>query len=340
VKTLLVLCALACVFAANRADIKTLDPFTPDTAPLIILVDTAMLPQTLSGSTSDSGIIGGERDLILTVTSGDSESIVTAGVSDGSWSVSTPNSAAGFSVMQYDGVDNSATLDQTGLGALDLTAGGADELHCFIQSDIDTTYTFSLYSSSGTSTTTLSIPGNDVLEEYFIKYSDFKGAATITAVGAIEIRIECLVNVDSFITVIATSGPVAATPSPPPPPPPPASASVLPSPEPTCTCACPVFHCGVVFATPGDDDDSVDDDTHDDDEFVYRPVYYGPEDDDFDGLNGDDDDNEFISFEGGLTTNPHADDILTTFRGSGLSSNDASSVAVSLFLLSIVALLF
>jgi len=336
VKTLLVLCALACVFGAqNRVDINTLDPFTPDTDPLIILVDTTALPQTLTGSTTDSGIVGGERDLILTVTSGDDNSIVTAGVSDGDWSISTPNAAAGFSVMQYDGVDGSGTLVQNGLN-LDLTAGGADSLHTFIQTDIATTYTFTLYSASGTSTTVLDIPGNDQLGEYFIKYSDFTGGATLTAIGAIEIRVEALVNVDTFMTIIATAGPVAASASAPAPPP---SASVVPSAEPSCACKCPVFHCGVVFATPGDDDDSVDDDTHDDDEFVYRPVYYFPEDDNFEDILGDDDDNEFISFEGFLTTaNPHADDLQRDQLYLS-SKNASSSLAVPLFLISVIALL-
>jgi len=216
VTALLVLCALACVtLAQTRVDLNIIDPFDVDTTPLVIILNPADLPVTETGFTQDNNILGGERDLILTVTDGDDQSIVTSSVSDGSWSISTPGSAEGFSIMQYDGRDASSTLNRNGLGGVDFTSGGADSLHCFIQSDIETTYTFTIYSGSASSVAVVDIPGDDTLNEYFIRYSqDFDGSASFTSVGAFEIRVEANVDVDSFITIVATNGIPPASPTP------------------------------------------------------------------------------------------------------------------------------
>jgi len=238
--TLFVLFFFTCfTLAQNRVDVLVLDPFTPDTDPLIILVQSSSLPQSLSGSTSDTAIVGGERDLLLTATSGSDNSIITSGVSDGQWSVSTPHDAAGFSVMQYDGIDGSTTLNPTGLNGLDLTSGGADSLHCFIQSDHATTYTFTIYSAAGSSVFVANVAGTDSLTEFFLAFNDFTGTATFGSVGAIEIRVEALVDVDTFITIFGTAGPTS---NPPPPPPPP---GVSPSPV------------GSLWYTFDDDDEGV-----------------------------------------------------------------------------------
>jgi len=347
--TLLVAFALlvCSVLAQQREDKVILDDFESDTGPLIIQIDASAIPETRTASTTGTTIVGGERDLILTDTSGPDNSILTAGVSGGQWSVAAPHSSAGFSIMQYDGVDGSPTLVRTGLNGIDFTANGADAFHLTLQADQDTKYTITVYSSGGSSSSVVNIPGDDTTHEYFVEFKDFSGQASFSAVGAVEVRVEMFVDVDAFLELFATAGPPATpTPTPTPsrnPPPPPASppASPPPSPEPSkvrpsCHCNCPVFHCGVVFATPGDDDDSVDDDTHDDDEFVYRPVYYGPEDDDFKDILGDDDDNEFLSFEGHLSLNGVDDDYDLNRYTSG---NGSSSLVVSVFLLSIVALL-
>jgi len=335
------------VLAQSRVDKVVLDSFTVDTAPLVLQVKASSIPQTLTASTTNANILGGERDLALTVTSGPDNSILTSGVSGGQWSVAAPHSSAGFAVMQYDGVDGSATLARNGLAGSDFTLNGAEAFHLTIQADQDTEYTLTVYSSGGTSTATIEIPGDDTTHEYYVDFEDFDGSANFGAVGALEVRVEMFVDVDSFIELFATAGPQATatptptpTPSPNAPPPPNPSPSNSPAPSPpaprVCNCNCPVFHCGVVFATPGDDDDSVDDDTHDDDEFVYRPVYYGPEDDDFEGINGDDDDNEFLSFEGHLSLNGVDDDHDINRYTPG---NGSSSLVVSVFLLSVVALL-
>uniref|UniRef100_A0A7S4MU22 Uncharacterized protein n=1 Tax=Vannella robusta TaxID=1487602 RepID=A0A7S4MU22_9EUKA len=103
-----------------------------------------------------------------------------------------------------------------------------------------------------------------------------------------------------------------------------------------CECDCPAFHCGLVYAVPDDDDDSACDDcdTHDDDDIIYRPVYYGPVDDDFAGILGDDDEFELVSRMGGLTINHiDDDDEITASSVSALSASFTIVVLVAASLL-------
>ena len=211
---LLALCALA--FGQREAK-QTLDSFASTTGPLVILIQ-GNLPTTLEASTTDASVIGGERDLSLTAESGDNNLVLTSSVTAGLWSVATPNSARGFALMQYDGVDGSIGLRPSGLGGVSLTADGGDSFRLLIQSDIDTLYDFTIYSGSGaTSSLQITIPGDDTTNEYILDFADFQGNADFNNVGAIEILIEAFDNVDTFVEFFGTTGPViepSVTPTP------------------------------------------------------------------------------------------------------------------------------
>ena len=219
-KVLLLLFAVfACVFAQNREDKRIIDPFTPDTDPIIILIQNQnQLPITEEAFTQDAGIMGGERDLSLTAESGNNNLVLTAAVTSGQWSVATPNSARGFALMQYDGVDGSLGLRENGLSSVNLRANGADAFRVLIQSDIETLYTFFVYSSGGgQSEFSITIPGDDTTNEYNFEFNSFSGNANFGAVGAIEILIEAFDNVDTFVELFHTSGPIqspSSTPAP------------------------------------------------------------------------------------------------------------------------------
>jgi len=190
-------------------------------APLVLFVTTADLPQTLTASTQGTDIVGGERDLILVGEDGPNNSILTAGVSAGEWSVAAPHSSSGFATMQYDGVDGSPNLNKAGL-TLDLETNGADALHLVIQADQDTQYTVTLYAGSDTSVFVVQIPGDESTHDYYVKFADFNGNADINNVGAIEVTVDMFVDVDAFISLFATAGPTTTPPPPPgisPPPP-------------------------------------------------------------------------------------------------------------------------
>merc|ERR1719227_98817 len=120
--------------------------------------------------------------------------------------------------MQYDGIDGSIQLRSTGLGGVDMTAGSADGIRALIQTDIDTEYTFTVYGMNGeVSSIQQDIPGTDTTSEYIFPFSSFTGNTDFTRVGAVEILIEAFDNVDTFVSVLRTSGPVvspSATPTP------------------------------------------------------------------------------------------------------------------------------
>jgi len=200
-----------------RETISTIDPFTPDTATIVLIIgQDGPLPQTKEQFTQSTTILGGERDLSLTAESGTSNLPLTAGVSAGSWAVSTPNEASGFSRMQYDGVDGSTSLQENGLGGLDMLARGGDAFRLLIQSDIDTEYTITVHSNGGSqSDFSIIIPGDDTTNEYIILFSEFSGNADFSSIGALEILIEAFDNVDTFVEIFEFVGfPPSITPTP------------------------------------------------------------------------------------------------------------------------------
>jgi len=274
--------------------------------------------------TTANNLLGGERDLELTAESGPAGRILNSGVSAGEWNVATPNSASGFAVMQWDGTDGDAdALSSDGLGGVDLTdSSRAEAFHAIIETDIETTYTFTVVSPGGGSCSReVAIPGDDTPNDYFLPYTSFSSGCDFANIGGIEILVEAFDNVDAIISLFAVAGEDDPTPSASPAPSPSNSPGVTPSPAPSpeqCVCMCPIFTCGLIYAQPGDDDDTVDDDTYDDDDLIFRPVYYGPGDDDFDNVVPDDDENEFFSFEGGLSVDANDDDDVTTSSSSVL----------------------
>jgi len=233
IKVLFLFVLFSFAFAQTRVAKRTIDPFSPVTPPLVILIDVPLSSGddsiTVEDSTEGSGILGGERDLRLTAEFGEVNLVLTTSVANNRWSVSTPNGASGFALMQYDGVDDSIVLRENGLGGVNFRDDSADAFRMLIQSDLETDYTISIYSGSGTqSSRTFSVPGDDVTNEFFIEFSEFTGNANFENIGAVEVLIEAFDNVDTFVEEFITSGPVS---SPTPTRSPGTSASPTPSPE-------------------------------------------------------------------------------------------------------------
>lgn len=230
---LLVLALVSAVFAQDREDLAFVDDYAAATGPLIIVIpQNPVFDIEDSEFTDDSGIIGGQRDLLIVAESGDGGKVLTSGVSNGEWTLSTPQDTSGYALMQYDGVDASVSLGNPslnpGLGPFDITFNGAgDSFRLLIETDIQTEYDFTIYDTQGrTSNTILVIPGDDSVHEYFIFFDDFTGTADFTQTAAIEVLIEAFNNVDTVIDAFTISGPVQPSSSLPPVP------SSLPSPPP------------------------------------------------------------------------------------------------------------
>jgi hypothetical protein len=223
---LLLLCLVLGALAQTRVQKSIIDDYLAETPVLVIAItSTTTLPFQIFATTTDSGILGGERDLVLRANTGSSGRVFNSGVSEGQWNVATPNGASGISSTQYDGVDGSDALDVTGLGGVDLTTSSVDSFKLTIQTDIATTYVIDITDmSGGSSTRTIDIPAAPgVANDYYITFSSFTGNADFTKTGSVVLTIQGFDNVDTLVNIFSLAAPDT---TPPPPP------GVTPSPSP------------------------------------------------------------------------------------------------------------
>jgi len=301
---------LSCVLAQTQVNRIKIDDYTEGTNNVVIKLTsnltTSQTPVTKSSiftstnGAGDANILGGERDLQYTALSGlDGRSYNTYVVLDGygQWVISTPQGATGSALMQYDSLDNSITLNVKGFtqitgtsAGLDLTEGGLGKAFLVtIETDLATSFAINVYSPNGNKcTTSIPVTITGTTNSLVTKFSAFTGSCDFTNVGAIEINVQTLANVDTVLTLFTTQGdPNPTTPTPsksvvPPSPSPSASkgapVSNTPSSSPAaaaqdCFCSCPAFTCELIF-------DVDDDNNHalffvDDDGFGNSKGYFG-----------------------------------------------------------------
>jgi len=174
---------------------------------------------TSTGGATSKNIIGGERDLQYTAETGSSGRVFSSSVSvvdgAGQWEISTPNGGSGTVLMQYDGIDGTMTLNVNGFGPISGTTGGIDitesgkgvAFRVVVETDIDTAYTFKVYSPSGSScSATITVKGGNVPLDVSIPFSSFTGNCDFNDVGAIEIYVDANENVDTITTLFTTLG--------------------------------------------------------------------------------------------------------------------------------------
>merc|ERR1712054_214625 len=214
-KIFALLCLLALTAFAQEAENEVkfvIDAFQTQTDTIVIIIPAGGIAPgepTIQGEVYVTGpdIMGGERDVRLTVGSGDGNLVLSTGVSLGQYTAATPNEARGNSLLQLDGSDQSMTLNPRGLfghPANDFTAQGAFAFRVLIESDL---------------------PGNDRLNEYILRYDEFDtNACDFTNIGALEILIVMDDNIDVLIEEFSTWGPVR-----------------------TCVCNCPTFTCALLL---------------------------------------------------------------------------------------------
>lgn len=179
----------------------------------LLVVDTFDVPQNLtalgpanttSGSVSGAGILGGERDMTVTTTSG----IPVLGLNTQTLGAnqlghSQDATVTGFTLLQWDGVDGSGTLNPTGLGGLDLTSGGlVTGLGIRVSlNDLPADITLTVYDSSDPTGLTYSqaqvnLPGGIFSDtDFLVNFAAFttdgpNGGADFTNAGAVEMLID------------------------------------------------------------------------------------------------------------------------------------------------------
>jgi len=147
---------------------------------------------------SSGNMAGNERDLSVEVTASPYGQSLMTGCVDGNLIQSEGVGVEGYSILQWDGNDNSCNLNPTGLGSISLTAGGEDRFLMDINSiDVPAKLTFRVYTdATHWSQGILLVPGQ--IGQYYLLYSAFtqggSSSANFSSVGAIELRIESQVS--------------------------------------------------------------------------------------------------------------------------------------------------
>ncbi|MCK6553090.1 hypothetical protein L6Q96_00665 [Candidatus Binatia bacterium] len=208
-------------------------------------------PAQTGGSVAgpSSGLLGGSRDVLLERTSnnaGPVELDVGTAIPD-TCTYASGSFTAGNALVSYDGPDSASALDPTGLGGVDLTAGGTQAgIRLHATSDLGAQISVTIYSgASACSQVSLLVPADTAftIDTYDLPFSGFVTApgcatpAVLASIGAITIRIDgATPAVDLAIDLVETFGGPTPTPSVPPTPTlpqPSATPSAIPSPTPT-----------------------------------------------------------------------------------------------------------
>ena len=168
------------------------DDFSTNQAALTLTFPPA--GTTASSSVSGGGVLGTERDALVNLASGViAGNSMSAFVSSGAFSYSQSATITGSGMLVWDGIDGSSTIDSTGLGGVDLTAGGTqDALHLLVAfDDLPAIATLAVATDAGnTSTTSFNLPGLIFSNAHFVvPFSALTPAvgagADLTNVGAI-----------------------------------------------------------------------------------------------------------------------------------------------------------
>ncbi len=185
--------------------------------------DTFSLQQSGVGETSatadDVSILGGERDVILTVTTGGGPLFVDTNTSQpGQFSHAAGSGVKGRTTIIYDGDDGLATtLNPTGLGGIDITNGGVDTALVVVvtSDDFEAFVKITLFTNATScSGVIMALPGGISTslspKAFLFRYSSFTNVDAVegclspvntASIGAIKIIIDGTANDSTDITI-------------------------------------------------------------------------------------------------------------------------------------------
>ncbi len=188
--TYVALAGLGLLAGTGRAGALVIDDFSTDQT--VILIGGA--PDSTSSQISGPGILGGERDMEMTLLS--SMGIVMA-ASGGTLNYAHAATTTGTGLIVWDGPDGAATLDPIGLGGIDFTAGGEDKIAIpLLVSSLAAPMILTAYTDAANySTATLPLPGNVPPQARLsVLFTNFVAAggtgADFTNIGAFSLYID------------------------------------------------------------------------------------------------------------------------------------------------------
>jgi hypothetical protein len=200
----------------DGATVQTIDSF--DTTEQVVTADP--VTTTASSSLAATEVLGGERDVLVNYTSGSGEVAVQIDYFDSNlFAFVSGLNVIGDATIQYDGADGDAvTLDTSGLAGADLSDSDTNAgLLIMIQGDsTGATAQIDVYSNATDySTTSVTIPDQVDLEEVFLPFSAFTVAGgsgvDFSSVGAIELLVNGVANLDGTVTVLSSLKPSVIT---------------------------------------------------------------------------------------------------------------------------------
>ncbi len=192
----------------NGTTVQTIDTFDVTEQ----LVTASLGTPVVGDSMAASEAIGGERDVLVTLTSGNN---VSARINEfgatGVFAFESGLNSLGTILIQYDGIDGDATtLAATGLGGVNLSDGDpyAGLLLSTRGDAAGATAQLRVYTdASNYSTATINIPQQATVEEIFVPFSSFTptgAGATFTSVGAIELFIDGVPELDAQVELVSS----------------------------------------------------------------------------------------------------------------------------------------
>jgi len=184
-KMMLALAVATVVAFAGSARGALVDSFSTSQGPLTVDGMSTTASSTVASGGGD--ILGGERDIQVMQTSGDSTTTVQVLGMQGRLEHGQGSDATAMTLITWDGVDGDAmTLDATvGLGGIDLTAGGLDNRFTLrvLLNDFSTDLTMTVWSSATNASEEIVSTGGGigapVLFDFF--YADFDPVAGMMA---------------------------------------------------------------------------------------------------------------------------------------------------------------
>lgn len=195
--------------------IQSIDPFNVTAQAVQVNTGTP----TATSSVAASEVVGGERDIRATFTSGLANLDVAVVPGSSLFTFSSGANVIGTALVQYDGADGDATaLNATGLGGISLNSNNS--LAGFqISTRGDSAgqaVVIRVYSSATNFSTATVTPPNQVTPEpIFVPFSAFTvgggTGANFNSVGAIELFIDGIIDQNTTVSVVRSAGPTTVS---------------------------------------------------------------------------------------------------------------------------------
>ena len=194
-KTLFIaIAALFILQCVNAGVIRNIDNFTPDVLALTATTTDYTSTDLVTISANGNDTIGTERDQVLFLDAGDPYFLVSSSIVDAGWVIGWEQVTTGYSLLQFDGYDNSEILNlNPGLSSYDATELGAAVAFILdISADHPAPYTIKVYGSTTSITSTYSFIARATAQSlafdtYYIPFTLFSGNANFKNINGIEL---------------------------------------------------------------------------------------------------------------------------------------------------------